>query len=77
VCYRLLRLDGGSDAGELRELDVDDVVSAGFVIVRRFVDAESNRRKKILDERWASYERHPESAMTLDELQKKVAVLRK
>ena len=39
--------------------------------------AVSSEEKKILDERWASYERNPESAITFEELQKKVAALRK
>ena len=39
--------------------------------------AVSPEEKKILDERWAAYERNPASAITLEELQKKVAALRK
>ena len=39
--------------------------------------AVSPDEKKVLDERWASYERKPESAMTLEELQKKVAARRR
>ena len=39
--------------------------------------AVSPEEKKILDERWTLYERNPQSAMTLEELQKKVAALRK
>jgi putative addiction module component (TIGR02574 family) len=37
----------------------------------------SPEEKKLLDERWASYERSPESAITLKELQEKVATLRR
>ena len=37
----------------------------------------SPEEKKLLYERWASHERNPDSAITLKELQEKVAALRK
>jgi putative addiction module component (TIGR02574 family) len=54
---------------------VDEIwASVGEGLSRSEVSVEE---KKLLDERWAAYERNPESAMTLEKLQKKVAALRK
>ena len=54
---------------------VDEIwASVGAGLNRSAVSVEE---KKILDERWAAYERNPESAITIEELQRKVAALRK